>query len=233
MKIVYIGFNHELSHITSAVRSIDEKHDISIDVYARTPESIPDSDAVDEFLQSAGSADIVLTHLMGGRTSLPGLDPILASFGGRDIPVFVASVPFDDEFVTLSTVDADKYDTIHQYLKCGEAENFENLLLFLTNYCTDRTLNSQSPENGFPWRASITPGRGTSPLWMTIWRNIIRRTSRQWAFSAVITRQSPGIQGTSKVWWMQSRPGAPMRLSSSFRRPTPPQKIWAGWSTIF
>ena len=159
MKIVYIGFNHELSHITSAVRSIDEKHDISIDVYARTPESIPDSDAVDEFLQSAGSADIVLTHLMGGRTSLPGLDPILASFGGRDIPVFVASVPFDDEFVTLSTVDADKYDTIHQYLKCGEAENFENLLLFLTNYCTDRTL-TVSPPKRFPLEGIYHPRTG-------------------------------------------------------------------------
>ncbi len=159
MKVVFVGFSHELSHLTSVVKSIANNHGIKIDLLARPPESISDSDTFNAFLKSAQGADIALMHLMGGRSCLSHFDRIIASFREWELPVFVESVPFDEECATLSTVGKDDYDTIHQYIKCGEAVNFESLLLFLLNRFTgsDFTVN---PPKRFPLEGIYHPQVG-------------------------------------------------------------------------
>ena len=162
MKAVFIVFNHELSHIASAVKKIDNNQNITIDVCASTPESFTDSGKLNEFLQSAEGADIALMHLMGGRACLAGFDQIISTFDEYKIPVFAASVPFDEEFITTSTVDKNTYDTIHGYIKCGETENFENLLLFLTNHFTGSEF-AVNPPKSFPLEGIYHPQIGYIP----------------------------------------------------------------------
>ena len=162
MKAVFIVFNHELSHVSSAVKSIYNRHQFTIEIHASTPESFTDSGKLNEFLQSAEGADIALMHLMGGRACLAGFDQIISTFGECKIPVFAASVPYDEEFITTSTVDKNTYDTIHGYIKCGEAENFENLLLFLTNHFTGSAF-AVNPPKSFPLEDIYHPQTGYIP----------------------------------------------------------------------
>jgi len=162
MKIAFIIFNHEQMHVASAVKSIHEKYNITVDVYSCTPETIRDTDALKEFYALTHDADIVLMHLMGGKLCLSYFDVIKSKLDEKDIPLFAASAPYDDEYIEFSSVDEKDYHAIHQYIKCGESENFENLILFLTNRYTGSDYKVKPPKQ-FALEGIYHPDEGYIP----------------------------------------------------------------------
>nr|WP_320012544.1 cobaltochelatase subunit CobN [uncultured Desulfobulbus sp.] len=159
MKIVAILFNHELAHMATAVRTLQNEYALFVEALSRTPESLHDAEQVQSFLEAAEGADICLMHLMGGRSCLPAFDQIVSWLGEHNIGLFAASVPADDDFIAASTLSPEQYEAIHQYLRCGEAENFSQLLLLLANQCTGSEYCVNPPER-FPLEGIYHPQAG-------------------------------------------------------------------------
>jgi cobaltochelatase CobN len=162
LKIAFIIFNHELSIVASAVKTIREKLNLSIDINCRTPESFADTSQLNEFFQSVQDTNVVIMHLMGGRGCLPNYDKIMAFLHEKKIPALVLSAPFDAEYKEASTVDKNDYETVLQYFKGSEADNFENMLLFLTNRFTGSNFKTEPPKK-YPLEGIYHPQIGYIP----------------------------------------------------------------------
>jgi cobaltochelatase CobN len=108
-------------------------------------------------------------------------------------PSLSRSVPFDDEYLTTSTVDKNDYGTIQQYLKWGEAENFENLLLFLANRFTGSDFKINPPKQ-FPLEGIYHPQTGYLP---TLTEYLENRYSPEKPTIGVLCGHNPTKSGDS------------------------------------
>ncbi len=104
-----------------------------------------DFGTLDSFIQFAKQCTVILIHLMG---DLPDFDHLLAALKSARVPVFVASSVNDKnrEFMTLSTVEAEEYQKIFNYVNYGGKKNFQNLLLYLANHFTGASYAFSGPE---------------------------------------------------------------------------------------
>ena len=160
MKIALIALPQEVSFAAAAVTSLNERYGgDAIDLFARTPDSFKTSGHVDEFLQFAGDAAMVIFHLMGGKAMLKDHDIILPALKDKNIPVFAAGMPVDAELAADSTVNDADYQAIDAYLKHGGEENLENLVRFVANRFGGQTLEVDPPVS-FPLEGIYHPGMG-------------------------------------------------------------------------
>jgi cobaltochelatase CobN len=121
----------------SALDSINKR--LNNIVYARLwnykdAKSSP-ADDVDAFIAFAKTAHICIVHVM---SKPPEFDALIASMKAVNVPVFLSG-PFstqNPDYQLNSTVESDDYQNIFKYLNYGGVENFENLILYLTNRFT-------------------------------------------------------------------------------------------------
>lgn len=144
--------------LVSAVRSITEEKGETIEVSLRTGEDLTEHSKLEEFIQFAREAHLVIMHFMGGKKSFSGFDKFMSSLEGRGIPIHAqgTATEHDIELMKLSTVDRDDYQKISQYINYGGTENFKNLLLYVANRFAGAEYELGEPEKP-PWNGIYHP----------------------------------------------------------------------------
>ena len=144
--MAFVILPNEVETVTLAVKAIRKKTGVVVEVRPRTTEDLADSNRLDEFIRFAQGSHVVLMHLMGGKKGFTGFDRVMSTSRDMHIPVFASDVQSDPEVVASSTVGQNDYQTIHQYIKCGGVENYENMLLFLANRFACGTFEVNPPK---------------------------------------------------------------------------------------
>jgi cobaltochelatase CobN len=147
VKVALVVLSHEIESAVLAAKAIIKKKSAVLEVCPRTVEDLTNPDRLDEFIRFAQDSHVVLMHLMGGKKNFTGFDRIVATLSEMHIPFFGSDVQSDPDVVACSTVNQDDYKTIHQYIKCGGVENFENLFLFLANRFTGTNFEAKPPKS--------------------------------------------------------------------------------------
>jgi cobaltochelatase CobN len=146
VKIAFVMLAHEIEPIVLAVKSINKKLDVTMEVCSRTVEDLTDPNNLEEFARFAQSSNVVLVHLMGGKKGFAGFDHAISPLRDLHVPVFTLDIQGDPEVVAASTVNQNDYQTICQYIKYGGVENFENLLLYLANQFANGVFEANTPK---------------------------------------------------------------------------------------
>jgi len=130
----------------SAAKTLNEQTGkTAVEYLLRNGGDFRDFGTLDNFIQFAKHCNLVIIHLMG---DLPDFDRLLAALKSANVPVFVASSVNDKnrEFMAFSTVAAEDYQKIFNYVNYGGKKNFQNLLLYLANQFTGASYAFSDPE---------------------------------------------------------------------------------------
>jgi cobalamin biosynthesis Mg chelatase CobN len=146
MKIACILLFSEIKPAILAAKTLKQKNDYSLEICLKTQENLTTPYALDEFVSFAKKSDIVLMHLSDGKKSFPSFDHVASILSDLLVPFFASDVQFDPEIILSSTVDKEDYKIIHEYIKSGGVENYENLLYFLANHFADGDFEVNPPE---------------------------------------------------------------------------------------
>jgi cobaltochelatase CobN len=151
-----------LAPFTAAAQSLHKKFGVTVEGCLRTMKDFEDQKTLDEFSKFARKASIVIVHLIGNKENIPLFSRFLSSLQDIHVPLFIATIPVDAELLKISNIEPADSERIFQYLNCGGAENFENLLLFLAKRftCTDFPVN---PPKQLPWDGLYHPQLGYVP----------------------------------------------------------------------
>lgn len=159
LKVAFIVLPHEVEIITLAVKAVVNKTGIPMDVLLQTAEDLADQQKLVEFINFARRANVVIMHLMGGKKGFTGFDLIVSALREAHVPLFASDVQSDIEVSSCSTLDRDDYQKIHQYINYGGLENYENLLIFLTNRFGSFHFEAKPPRK-MPLQAIYHPNFG-------------------------------------------------------------------------
>jgi cobaltochelatase CobN len=135
------------SQFASALKSVNEKFGAAVTARLWSGADFESGEIknlkkIDEFLQFARDSDVVLVNLLG---SCLEIDQAVASLASSAVNVFVVSGGKKKEPHGPSTVNAEDWQTLLDYLKYRGNKNFENLLLFLANRFTGSTYPVSPP----------------------------------------------------------------------------------------
>jgi cobaltochelatase CobN len=100
---------------------------------------------INDFIQFAQKAHVVIAHLMGNSAEV---DQLMASMKTARVPCFVSSASLgrNRELMKLCTVEPQDYKTILLYISYGGKKNLANLLLYLANRFTGTSYEVSLPE---------------------------------------------------------------------------------------
>jgi cobalamin biosynthesis Mg chelatase CobN len=146
MKIACVFLFNEINPAILAAKTLRQKTQYSLDMYMKTPENLANPSALREFENFAKKSNIVLMHLSDGKKGFPSFDHVASILSDLLVPFFASDVQFDPEIILSSTVDKEDYKIIHEYIKSGGVENYENLLYFLANHFADGDFKVNPPK---------------------------------------------------------------------------------------
>ena len=89
-----------------------------------------------QILQAAESADVVVLRLLGGKRAMPEIfDPLVRLCHDKSTPLIACPghQEWDQELVTACNVPPSEVDAVFSYLITGGVGNFQNLFLFLSD----------------------------------------------------------------------------------------------------
>ena len=125
------------------------------------PMNVSDSDpnGVREILSQAAKAGVVVLRLLGGKRAMPdAFDPLVRQCRAEGIPLIACPghQEWDDDLVTACTVPVAEVETVFAYLMQGGVQNFQNLVLFLsdTYFGTEHGHEAPAP---LPWEGIYHP----------------------------------------------------------------------------
>lgn len=159
IKIAFVILAHEIEPITTAVKKINEKSGVDIQVCPRTTQDLEDPNSLAAFNSFSQNSNAVIVHVMGGKSGFPAFDQAITPLRTLQIPVFTYDIQSDPEVLKASTVDKADYQTIYAYIKNGGPENYENLLLFLANRFAGGVFET-SPPGAMPTEGIYHPKLG-------------------------------------------------------------------------
>ena len=135
-----------------AAKTINEKNPNTIELCLRTGGDFRDFGTLDEFINFAKTAHIVIVHLMG---DLPELEKLVEELKTAKVPLMVSASFFGaKDYNKYSTVEAEDRKKIFFYLNYGGKKNFTNLMYFLMSRFTGASHDFEEP---------------TKPLWEGIY----------------------------------------------------------------
>jgi cobaltochelatase CobN len=146
VKVAFVILNYQVETTVKAAQAIREKKKMAFDVCPRTAEELADPLRLAEFLHFAQSSTVLVMYLMGGKKGFPGFDQVNHTLLESGIPFFASDIQSDPEVVKCSTVSQSDYLTIHDYIRFGGIENYENMLLFLANQYAGNTFEVNPPK---------------------------------------------------------------------------------------
>ncbi|MCL1970646.1 MAG: cobaltochelatase subunit CobN [Candidatus Bathyarchaeota archaeon] len=115
----------------TAAKNINEKNPGTIELCLRTGGDFRDFGTLNDFINTAKKAHIVIAHLMG---DLPDIDKLAEALKPTRIPLMVSAPFFGGNNQTkFTTVEAEDKQKIFFYLNYGGTKNFENLMYYLAN----------------------------------------------------------------------------------------------------
>lgn len=136
---------------------------------------------IDDFINFARNAHIVIVHLMGSSQEI---DRLIEEMKTAGVPLFVSSAAAgrNRELLKHCTVAPEDYKAISTYLSYGGKNNLSNLLLYLANRFTGTSYDLKAPEppqwegiyhpdfSFFPTyeqysKKKLAPGKVTVGLW--------------------------------------------------------------------
>ena len=134
-------------------------------VVAVNPSALPmnvsdrDPNGVREILSQAAKAGVVVLRLLGGKRAMPdAFDPLVRQCRAEGIPLIACPghQEWDDDLVTACTVPVAEVETVFAYLMQGGVQNFQNLVLFLsdTYFGTEHGHEAPAP---LPWEGIYHP----------------------------------------------------------------------------
>ncbi len=136
----------------AAAKAINEKTPNTIELCLRTGGDFRDFGTLDEFINFAKTAHIVIVHLMG---DLPELGKLVEALKNAKVPLLVSASFFGaKDYNKYSTVEPEDRKKIFFYLNYGGKKNFENLMYFLISRFTGVSQDFEEP---------------TPPLWEGIY----------------------------------------------------------------
>jgi cobaltochelatase CobN len=163
-----------------AAKKINEKTPNAIELCLRTGGDFRDFGTLDDFINFAKSAHIVIAHLMG---DLPELEKLVEAVKSAKVPLMVSASFFGaKDYNKYSTVESEDRKRIFFYLNYGGKKNFENLMYFLMSRFTGASFDFEEPTKPL-WEgiyhpdfdhlptfeeytaAKLKPGRVTVGLW--------------------------------------------------------------------
>jgi len=127
----------------TAVKAINDKTPNTIELCLRTGGDFRDFGTLDDFIQFAKTAHIVIVHLMG---DLPMMEELIKTVKTTNVPLMISSSFFGaKDYNKYSTVEAEDRQKIFFYLNYGGKKNFENLIYFLANRFTGANYSFEAP----------------------------------------------------------------------------------------
>ncbi|MCL5877521.1 MAG: cobaltochelatase subunit CobN [Candidatus Bathyarchaeota archaeon] len=127
----------------AAAKAINEKTPNTIELCLRTGGDFRDFGTLDEFINFAKTAHIVIVHLMG---DLPELEKLVEALKTAKVPLMVSASFFGaKDYNKYSTVEPEDRKKIFFYLNYGGKKNFENLMYFLVSRFTGASFVFEEP----------------------------------------------------------------------------------------
>ncbi len=107
----------------SATESINERLGKIVETCFRTSGDFRDFGSLDEFIEFARKAHIVIAHLMG---DLPDFDILVSTLKTAGVPFYASTSFFGPnlKYRDVSTVEQENYKEIYRYLNYGGKKNF-------------------------------------------------------------------------------------------------------------
>jgi cobaltochelatase CobN len=134
----------DTTQLLAALKTLNTRLGGAVDARIWTGGDFRDFGSIDEFIGFAQTCHVVIVHLMG---NLPELDQLVAALKKAGVPVAVAASFFgqNKEYHAVSTVEAEDYQKIFNYINYGGQKNFQNLLLYLANRFTGAAYDADVP----------------------------------------------------------------------------------------
>ncbi|MEQ4489106.1 MAG: cobaltochelatase subunit CobN [Dehalococcoides mccartyi] len=136
LKIVYFTSNgSDVMPVVSAVSELAEENPGKFEICLRSREDLAEDGKLEEFLDSAREANIIIMHFMGGKKSFPNFDGFMAALEGSTAVLHLQGTASEKglELAQLSTLNEADYQAVSSYIHYGGKENFLNLFRFLSN----------------------------------------------------------------------------------------------------
>ena len=112
-----------------------------------------------EILQLASNAGAVVLRLLGGKRAMPDdFDALVRHCRSEGIPLIACPghQEWDEDLVTACTVPAVEVETVFSYLMQGGVQNFQSLLLFLSDTYFGTEYGHEAPAP-LPWEGIYHP----------------------------------------------------------------------------
>ena len=128
-------------------------------VVALNPASIQTGDLTNQIMALASDAGIVVLRLLGGKRAMPEtFDTLVRHCRSEGIPLIACPghQEWDEDIVTACTVPVAEVETVFAYLMQGGVQNFQNLLLFLSDTYFGTGYGHEAPAP-LPWEGIYHP----------------------------------------------------------------------------
>lgn len=153
----YSASGSDLIVLSNALNKfIDDKGKV-IEVKAKGKQELINEDNRSEFKKYVSTADILIICLHGGKESCPDFEELMKVLP-KNSKVFIQPCCASelDISVQYSNLDKEVWKTISQYLNYGGADNFYNMLLFLSNVLVNSNYDLSEPKP-LPWEGIYHP----------------------------------------------------------------------------
>ena len=132
------------------------------EIKAFNPANLTGEAEQQQILDAAGSADVVVLRLLGGKRAMPEIfDPLVRLCHEKGTPLIACPghQEWDQELVTACNVPPSELDAVFSYLIRGGVANFQNLFLFLSDSYLGSEHGHEAPAE-VPWEGVYHPSEG-------------------------------------------------------------------------